>query len=318
MSPACVRLHVEELEGRTLPSASPVSLPALTAALAAPATPIAPLPAIHVLSGQGEGTFAVDAIQSGAGTVYHFYGEGQFAALGHVGIRGDVHAVGFLVHGQAAGTLTLTNDHGSVTLTLTGPDQPGFSALPQQFSYKITGGTGAYAHLSDQGTLSLMLAAAPTGPGSSIPAAPHGAFALSVAQPGQPGAALDGALAGHVTPAGFIAVDPMPVDVGAVYGLSGAGTLAELGSVTLTGSLRATGFVGRGHATGELTISSAHGSVTLDLRGPAQGTFAPLPGQFDFNVRSGTGAYTHLHAGGTVTVRFDLSGGTFTLAIVAA
>src|SRR5207302_7165809 len=115
------------------------------------------------------------------------------------------------------------------TLALTGPNQPGFSPLPVQFSYHITGGKGAYAHLSGQGTLSLVLATQPEHGGADNLDGPHGAFALAVSLQGQPGATLDGALAGHFTPA------PVAVVAGAFYSLTGAGTLVGVSHVSLTG-----------------------------------------------------------------------------------
>jgi hypothetical protein len=62
---------------------------------------------------------------------------------------------------------------------LQGPEQPGFSALPEQFSYRVTGGTGAYEHLSGHGSLTLSLHATPAGMGT------YGTFALSIPTPPQ-------------------------------------------------------------------------------------------------------------------------------------
>jgi hypothetical protein len=288
-------LLLEELDARLLPSAT--HLPQIS-------------PPLHVLSGQGEGTFSSPAVQSGAGTDYTFAGEGRFAALGQVALSGWAHSVGFLLHGHAAGSLTLTNNRGSVTLALSGPDQPGFSALPEQFSYRIISGTGAYGHLSDHGTLALVLATEPAIPDGMH--GPHGAFALVAMLPGQPGAALDGPLAGHLT------TTMRYPDGGAFYGLAGAGRLAGGSPVSVTGFLQGTGFIVFGHAIGELTLTDAHGSMILALRGPTQRGFAPLPGQFSFLVTSGTGAYAHVHAGGTITTHLDPQDGTFTLVVLYA
>jgi hypothetical protein len=295
---------VEELGARVLPSATTV-LPS------APDAPPAQHPPVHILSGQGEGTFSTGAILPGTGADYHLYGEGQFAGLGHVGIRGDVHAVGFLAHGHAAGTVTLTNDHGSVTLALTGPDQHGFSSLPEQFHYKVIGGTGAYAHLSKDGALTLVLTPGPAGAGPKMGS--HGAFSLGLSLHEHPAEAPDGAFAGHFTPA------PIAVDAGAFYSLTGFGTLAKQeGPVSLTGSLQAVGLIPRGNATGELALTGAKGSVTLDLKGPTQGMFAPLPQQLSFVVHSGTGVFSHLHTTGSVTVHLNSLNNTFTLVVLAA
>src|SRR5262249_51532344 len=157
---------------------------------------------------------------------------------------------GFVRHGHASGSLTLTSAKGSVTLALTGPDLRGFSALPARFEYAVTGGTGAYARVTGHGTLSLLLAARPSG-AESAPA--HGSFALVVGELGGR-AGLDGALAGHVT------AEAANRDAGTVYDLTGAGVLAGRGHVSVSGWLRSTGFVQGGHATGVLTVTGPHGS----------------------------------------------------------
>jgi hypothetical protein len=301
-------LQLEELDARILPSAT--SLP--VAPPAPPALSAVSGIAFHLLSGQGEGTFFNDAIQSGAGIDYHLSGEGQFAGVGQVSIHGSVHSVGFLAQGHAGGTITLTNVQGSVTLTLIGPAQPGFSPLPVQFSYHASSGTGAYTHLPSQGTLSLVLATQPNGLGIHATSGPHGAFALAVELQGQPGATLDGALAGNLTHG------PIGVDAGISFKLNGSGTLAGAGPVSVTGFVQGTGLVVSGHATGALTLTDAQGSITLDLVGPTQGWFAPLPEQFQFTVRSGTGAYAHLQGAGTVTLHLDTQDNTFALAILFA
>ncbi len=297
-------LMLEELGARVLLSATP--LPS-TVPLAATALHATQQPPLHVLSGQGEGTFSAQTTHPDVGAEYRFSGEGYFAGLGQVDIRGTVNAAGFLAHGHATGTLTLTNELVSVTLTLAGPDQPGFSNLAERFSYRAVGRTGA-GHLSNQGTLFLRLASEPAGDMDG----PDGAFVLTVALQGQPGVALDGAFAGQFTP------NLVFPEAGASYSLTGTGRLPGQGAVGLTGWVQGTGMIASGHATGELTISGAQGSMTLDLLGPTQRGFAPLPGQFRFTVRSGTGIYAHCRSSGTITLHLDSGDSTFTLAVLAA
>ena len=67
----------------------------------------------------------------------------------------DVHGVGFN-DGTAYGRATLTNDRGTVMISLTGPAQTKLSCLPQHFTYKVIGATGAYRNLTDAGTLRLV------------------------------------------------------------------------------------------------------------------------------------------------------------------
>jgi hypothetical protein len=92
-------------------------------------------------------------------------------------------------------------------------------------------------------------------------------------------------------------------DTGTAYHLQGVGSFGAVGFVTITGDLHSVGFIMQGHATGTLTFSNAKGSVTLDLTGPAQSAFAPLPQRFQYQIVGGTGAYAHLHAQGTVQLQ---------------
>ena len=173
-------LHVEELGSRVLPSASPFTLYGV-----APAT-------MHViqnehtlvkeygqlaeqsLHGMGFGSYANNFNVPDTGASYHLNGLGVFSKLGFATVSGDIHGVGFIQHGHATGTLTLTNAHGSVTIELTGPVQDGFSPLPYKFQYQVTGGTGAYQNFHDTGTLQLQLIGSTGPPGSPG----HGVFTL--------------------------------------------------------------------------------------------------------------------------------------------
>jgi len=158
-------LRLEELGARVAPSATPL-LPPAAAEAAALVSGMAPAP-----HGHGSGSYSDDPVQSGAGIDYHLQGEAHLHGLGHFTVRGSVRAVGFVRHGHAGGTLTFTDARGAVTVELQGPDQPAFAALPQRFGYRVVAATGAYAGLSGQGELSLVLRAASDG---------HGTFALDL------------------------------------------------------------------------------------------------------------------------------------------
>jgi hypothetical protein len=291
------RPQLEQLGDRVVPSATPL-LPGVPA-----------LPPQYQLLGHADGSFAAIPTIPDTGNQFDLTGQGRFLGLDMTNVSGWVRTTGFVGgDGHATGSVTLQTAKGSVTLELTGPPQPGFSSLPEQFSYTVTGGTGAYARVTGQGTLELLLAATPAG---AVASPVHGSFALVVGQLSRPGAALDGALSGHLT-----AAPVNPGDVGAFFSVTGAGTLVGEGQVNVSGWLRATGMVQNGHAAGMLTITGPQGSLTVELRGPAQSAFSPLPGQFSLIVRSGTGAYAHLHAGGVVSFALDQGGG-FSLAILA-
>jgi hypothetical protein len=174
------RPRLEGLEDRALLSAGwhPVSLqvPALGGpgghALASQAQPTV----AHSLSGQGSGTYSVLNFSPGVGATYKFQGSADLAAVGHVTITGSVHSTGNIAQGHARGLLTFTNARGSVTIELTGPEQTGSSGLTGKYDYQVVGHTGAYAFLTDSGSLTLALAPLSTGgAGSSL-----GTFTVSV------------------------------------------------------------------------------------------------------------------------------------------
>jgi hypothetical protein len=106
---------------------------------------------------------------------------------------------------------------------------------------------------------------------------------------------------GHIT--GTYTRDVGIPDVGVRYHLSGSGTVSGLGRVSASGWVQGLGFIATGRATGELTLSNAHGTVTLELTGRLQPGFAPLAHEFHFTVLRGTGDYRHLKASGTAVLR---------------
>jgi hypothetical protein len=150
--------RVEELGQRVLPSASPFSLRNL---LSSSTLVVHHQPASHHMSeqhplhGAGIAVYTTTLQVPDVGLPYHLQGAGNFGVLGLVTVTGNIKSAGFIMQGHATGTLTFANAQGSITLQLTGAEQDGPAPLPQQFSYQITSGTGAYANLHDQGTLTL-------------------------------------------------------------------------------------------------------------------------------------------------------------------
>jgi hypothetical protein len=80
-------------------------------------------------------------------------------------------------------------------------------------------------------------------------------------------------------------------DAGQVQVLTGSGTVTPLGKVSAAGTLHATGFIASGRAGGMVTLSNAHGSVTIELTGPRQHGFSTLPRQFSFKIVAATGEF---------------------------
>jgi hypothetical protein len=202
MSVRVTILQVEELGQRILPSVSPLGPGSFGHAIAI----TDPLPPVHThhhaLAGSGSGTYTVSPllvdsspqpaspghaqpqfriIVGDVGDRYDFTGVADLARLGNVTVSGSIHNPGFVATGHATGSLTFTNANGSVTISLTGPSQPGFSRLPTSFQYRVTGGTGEYQNVHDHGTLSLVLIPAPAGGTAqgTVPSS-QGAFTLTI------------------------------------------------------------------------------------------------------------------------------------------
>jgi len=77
-------------------------------------------------------------------------------------------------------------------------------------------------------------------------------------------------------------------DLGTLRQLRGTVNIAGFGPASLSGSVRGLGYVNEGRATGEVTLTTAHGSATLVLRGPMQRPGA-MPSEFVYTVKSATG-----------------------------
>ena len=155
------RLQFEVMESRAVLSASLAGASLAPPILVLPIPPEPPvplpfpLPPRHevVLNGMLSGRYSAF---SGVDTIsYDLSGQGQVQPLGPMTVTGHLN---FLLPGHVGGTLTLSNSQGTLTLTLT---QRGVSLLPNQFAYAITGGTGAFAKATGQGTAFLQLVADP-------------------------------------------------------------------------------------------------------------------------------------------------------------
>jgi hypothetical protein len=248
--------------------------------------------------GDGTGTYTVIGIQFLHGPFYELTGSGNFLDLKNATITGEVLPAGYPILDVNSGTftrevvpvgeLTFTNSKGSVTIDLTGLEQPGISALPSTFRYTVVKGTGAYAGLKGSGLLTLNL-----GPESRA-FNPSGQFTLTIDSFNK----INQQGLGTYT-------HGVESDAGVQYQFTGAGKFFGLHDAEISGSLYSVGFIARGHAGGELTFTNAKGSVTIELVGPEQPGFSPLPGTFHYTVKKGTGAYAHLTGSGSLSLKLS-------------
>jgi hypothetical protein len=104
----------------------------------------------------------------------------------------------------------------------------------------------------------------------------------------------------------------VPGAQGGRYAMQGSADLGDMGKVSVKGFVQSPG--GIGHAYGTLTLTNANGSVTLRLQGPQQTSLSAIPNSFQFQVISGTGAYSNFTDQGTLDLTLTAtssSQGTF-------
>jgi hypothetical protein len=113
------------------------------------------------LLGAVTGTWSRVPIVPDVGGEQNLNGAGTVQPLGAVQASGHLRTPGFVAHGRAEATFTLTAAGGSITVRLVGPLQRGFSSPPAHFHYTIKGGTGKYAGASGSGKATFQETTAP-------------------------------------------------------------------------------------------------------------------------------------------------------------
>lgn len=90
-------------------------------------------------------------------------------------------------------------------------------------------------------------------------------------------------------------------DTGGAYKWTGTGSVTPLGRVAGKGSNHSVGFVRSGNPTGRMTLTGAHGSITLQITYDQTNGFAPLPAHGTYTITAGTGRYAGAQGSGSIT-----------------
>jgi hypothetical protein len=90
-------------------------------------------------------------------------------------------------------------------------------------------------------------------------------------------------------------------DAGSHYDFNGSGRKPSLGKFTLTGQVTTPGFIANGRASGQLVITTSHGTITLSVQGPPQ-TPGSLPPTLTFKILRGTGKFANSRGKGGITL----------------
>ncbi len=160
-----VRPAVEEVERRSL----------LSGGMHHPHPSAAGLTTIQ-LEGTIRGRYHALAAPPDVGPTFAANGNGHIQGIGRTHATAVVHGTGFILSGHAQGDATLKGPHGKVTIHLTGvPFQAGFQGLPATFAFSITGGTGKYRNVHENGTAALTILPAQGGMSPT-----HGQFSLTL------------------------------------------------------------------------------------------------------------------------------------------
>jgi hypothetical protein len=96
-------------------------------------------------------------------------------------------------------------------------------------------------------------------------------------------------------------------DVGSTYRIGAAGRLSPVGQTGDTAVIQTTGFIATGMATGSMSVAAPRGTLKLNLTGPVQKGFSPLPSSFTYTITGGTRVYRTATGSGTIAVSLNSS-----------
>ncbi len=159
------RPALEALEGRDLPSMTPLVSPPL------PPSAVIHTPGRHALAltGQLSGTYAVRPGAAGLGVRQPLSGAGFLQPLGNVQVGGRLRWPGSVLGGPVTGTLTLAAPGGTLTLRLAQAGPGGGPLL--SLSYRVVHGSGAYQGAAGAGVAVLTENTGGLRPGARAPLA---------------------------------------------------------------------------------------------------------------------------------------------------
>jgi hypothetical protein len=170
MSVRSIRLGLEELDARVLPSvALPIAVTPITTTpiisipiITDPVPPITVVSGHHPLHGEGSASFVESTVHSVMGNQFTLTGSSlELRGLGKFTLSGSIYTDPATVSGDTTGQLILTNSKGTITVSLTGVPETGASLPPTKFTYTVTGGTGSYQKVSGSGKVQASYSLAP-------------------------------------------------------------------------------------------------------------------------------------------------------------
>jgi hypothetical protein len=99
------------------------------------------------------------------------------------------------------------------------------------------------------------------------------------------------------------------------YVFTGTGTAGALGAASLDGTITPPGFILSAPASGEMTLTNADGSITIDLAGKPQPGGSPVPQKMAYTVTDSSGAFANAGGKGSVAIALNTDAGTFVMVI---